>query len=424
MNASVQCWWKKKRNCNPFVVFMGKGTAARSFGNERFFLLTAKVAQPYSKNMNFDWRKRDNQKIAAVAVHTWAKEGGTFCRFCQAIGAWVPVATEIAFWWVVCRITKSWKFKFKSNFMQSRAKTASAAGCLAPAKMTKKQKAEKGDKEPIAKKEEALGQPEPATKSKTVAKTKAARESECSKEKEQLEGGDEATKKNVVSNKNATKDNVVSNKKASVVASKSTDSNPAVVEGEEALAVVAMKPTAKNQMNSKKEALKTRPKKKTLWAPATQSCLAHLWVSCQPKENCKSCKKKFKPLPQEKITKKDSKINGKGLFLKTSKPIKEDTVIAHIRGSRSGKDGMQATAYTIQVGSDYIEPRGKVKFVNHSCAPNSRFQKWSYDDGRENIAIVSNTCLKGDEEVTVSYNDSKRFKYDPCNCDACRKHSM
>jgi hypothetical protein len=156
---------------------------------------------------------------------------------------------------------------------------------------------------------------------------------------------------------------------------------------------------------------------------AASSCWADAWTLCSPEDNCQVCPTKFKPLPKDHITTKTSGIHGRGLYVKTPKGIKKDTVIVLVKGKWFKKGDNKATAFTIQVGSVYVEPTGPVRFVNHCCCPNSRFQKWSDANGeQEHVAIVSNTHLNPGEEVTVSYNNRNNF-VDACKCGvvACRK---
>jgi hypothetical protein len=148
--------------------------------------------------------------------------------------------------------------------------------------------------------------------------------------------------------------------------------------------------------------------------------LSEDWISCPPDANCQACLSKFKPLDDNQILTKDSKIDGTGLFLQTRKAIKANTVIALVKGPRRKKDPEKATPYTIEVGKHYVELVRPVKFLNHSCRPNCRFQKWCSGEGeKEEVAIVSNKCINPKEELTVQYcNGPFRF-IASCNCDVC-----
>ena len=109
---------------------------------------------------------------------------------------------------------------------------------------------------------------------------------------------------------------------------------------------------------------------------AASTCCALAWIACSPEDNCPVCptifKTIFKPLPDNHITKKPSRIHGWGLFLKAKRPrgIEKETVIALMQGKNIGENPSKTTEFTIKVGRHYIEPTGPVRFVNHSCRPN------------------------------------------------------
>jgi SET domain-containing protein len=149
--------------------------------------------------------------------------------------------------------------------------------------------------------------------------------------------------------------------------------------------------------------------------------LAEDWISCLPEENCQACVSKFKPLDDSQIVIKASKIHGQGLFLQTLEAVKANTLIALVKGRRSQKDPKNATRYSIEVGGRYLQPEPPVKFINHSCQPNCRFQKWCSGEGeKEEVAIVSDKCINPKEELTVQYCSGKRrLDLDKCNCDIC-----
>jgi SET domain-containing protein len=147
--------------------------------------------------------------------------------------------------------------------------------------------------------------------------------------------------------------------------------------------------------------------------------LADNWISCPPEEKCQACVSKFKPLKDSQVVIKASKIHGKGLFLR--KAVKADTVIALVKGRRSQKDPKNATPYTMEIGNRYVQLDPPVMFINQSCRPNCRFEKWcSGDEDKEEVAIVSDTCIKPNKELTIQYCSGKPFPYiDKCTCDIC-----
>lgn len=153
-------------------------------------------------------------------------------------------------------------------------------------------------------------------------------------------------------------------------------------------------------------------------------CLAEEWTKCPPDYNCKPCETKFKPLPKNQIMTKKSNIHGTGVFLKTSKAIKADTVIALVTGNLKKRSHHNKTTHTIEVNNTYLEPQAPVKFVNHCCLPNSRFQKFGYDNGKkEKLALVSDIVIEPNQEITVNYNDCSRFiGTSKCECGKCQQN--
>lgn len=154
---------------------------------------------------------------------------------------------------------------------------------------------------------------------------------------------------------------------------------------------------------------------------STSPCLAEDWIPCPSEANCKACLKKFKPLDGKQIVIQKSKIHKKGLFLHTHKAIKADTVIALVKGRRCLKDPKTRTPYTILVDKSYVEMIRPVKYINHSCQPNSRFQKWcSGDKEKAGVAVVSNRCIESNEEVTIKYGGERSsHPITDCKCGNC-----
>jgi hypothetical protein len=91
---------------------------------------------------------------------------------------------------------------------------------------------------------------------------------------------------------------------------------------------------------------------------------------------------------------KKSGIDGRGLFLQTSKAIRENTVIALVKGSRLPKRTKRMD-YTIELGNCFLEPDEPFKYINSSVEQNCELQKWWSDDGEpEEVAIVSRAKIK------------------------------
>lgn len=182
-----------------------------------------------------------------------------------------------------------------------------------------------------------------------------------------------------------------------------------------------------------------------------------LFQQCDESAECEICDEYFKELPRTKLTVKHSMIHGDGLYLKVANSdgpnepfqvpvsvvnwqsetdtketmmlypgpgITKGTIIAHVNGTRRSKPN----AFTVKVGKVLIEPDNQVKFLNHSCRPNCKLQKWVDGKGKERVSIVAAQDFYSDRvflggaddiELTVDYNDSGRLAQEACNCASC-----
>jgi hypothetical protein len=100
----------------------------------------------------------------------------------------------------------------------------------------------------------------------------------------------------------------------------------------------------------------------------------------------------------------------KGVF--ATRDIKNNEVF----GCFDGYEVPNLTQYSLTFKGKYIEATGILKYLNHSCDPNSRFL-----DSRE---IISKRNISAKEEITINYleTESKISSSFKCNCGAknCR----
>jgi SET domain len=139
------------------------------------------------------------------------------------------------------------------------------------------------------------------------------------------------------------------------------------------------------------------------------SCEAELWKACGRHAKCEICKSKFKPLRNNQLAIRASPIDGRGLFLTALRGIDKGRVITIVEGRRRRKRLPSQYAYRLNA-KEYIEPRGKAKFVNQCNKPNSGIEKWNYEN-KENIAIIALRRIEYNEEITIDYRDeTRRYK--------------
>jgi hypothetical protein len=68
------------------------------------------------------------------------------------------------------------------------------------------------------------------------------------------------------------------------------------------------------------------------------------------------------------------------------------------------------TNFSFRLTKGFIEPTGRVRYVNHSPLPNSCIQKWMEGD-QEQLAIVVDHPIDYCEEITVDYGDPSHSFY-------------
>ncbi|KRX90199.1 Histone-lysine N-methyltransferase ash1 [Trichinella pseudospiralis] len=128
----------------------------------------------------------------------------------------------------------------------------------------------------------------------------------------------------------------------------------------------------------------------------------------------------------------------KGLGLKTRQDILKDEFIVEFVGEvitskencRRNKQQMRwanTHQYPMQLTGglviDATSFGNAARFINHSCDPNCRAEKWMVE-GRHRLAIVANRNISKGEELTLDYGYAgKPFDEIPCLCNSskCRK---
>jgi SET domain-containing protein len=86
----------------------------------------------------------------------------------------------------------------------------------------------------------------------------------------------------------------------------------------------------------------------------------------------------------------NSPIHGKGLFAAAT--IEKDSVIGHLKGRKTQKDGMYVLWLDHETG---FEVTCDFKYINHSDAPNACY----YDDK----SVVALRDIEAGEEITHNY---------------------
>lgn len=104
-----------------------------------------------------------------------------------------------------------------------------------------------------------------------------------------------------------------------------------------------------------------------------------------------------------------SRIHGKGVFARTK--LFSGQKIAYFEGYEMDHD----TQYSLVLDGKRIEPTGKLRYLNHSCAPNAHFRnRW----------LVASCDISQGEEITIDYLATENMIYYHfiCKCGAenCR----
>jgi hypothetical protein len=121
-------------------------------------------------------------------------------------------------------------------------------------------------------------------------------------------------------------------------------------------------------------------------------------------------KKRDKVVPSHSIVIQQSPIHGKGVFARTK--LSAGQKIAYFEGYEIDHD----TRYSLGLDGKRIEPTGKLRYLNHSCAQNAHFRgRW----------LVASRDISHDEEITVDYLATENMIYHhfTCKCGAknCQK---
>ncbi|KAL1236749.1 Histone-lysine N-methyltransferase ash1 [Trichinella spiralis] len=171
----------------------------------------------------------------------------------------------------------------------------------------------------------------------------------------------------------------------------------------------------------------------------TESCSCRsIFVECSKLCKCgKACENQR---IRKGLWKKVEKFlaGSKGIGLKARQDILKDEFIVEFVGEvitskencRRNKQQMRwanTHQYPMQLTSglviDATSFGNAARFINHSCDPNCRAEKWMVE-GKHRLAIVANRDISKGEELTLDYGYAgKPFDEIPCLCNSskCRK---
>lgn len=129
----------------------------------------------------------------------------------------------------------------------------------------------------------------------------------------------------------------------------------------------------------------------------------------------------------------------KGLGIKAAKHIKKGTFIFEYLGEVVDEETYRERAktiykndkhfYALQLNVNQIidshRSGSECRFVNHSCEPNSEFQKWTVN-GLPVMALFATRDIRANEEITVDYNFQPYGIPPKCECGSneCRGRIM
>ena len=118
---------------------------------------------------------------------------------------------------------------------------------------------------------------------------------------------------------------------------------------------------------------------------------------------------KTRSMSSHSIVIRPSPIHGKGVFARTK--LSAGQKIAYFKGDEIDHD----TRYTLVLDGKRIEPTGKLRYLNHSCAPNAHFfGRW----------LVTSRDIFHGEEIAIDYLATENMIYHhfTCKCGAknCR----
>ena len=107
-----------------------------------------------------------------------------------------------------------------------------------------------------------------------------------------------------------------------------------------------------------------------------------------------SGKKKIEVRNNDLISMHNSPIHGLGVY--AAIPISIGKKVAYFEGYEIDHN----TKYSLTFDNKRIEPTGKLKHLNHSCAPNAFFEgRW----------LIASRDIKLGEEITIDYESTETF---------------
>jgi uncharacterized protein len=101
------------------------------------------------------------------------------------------------------------------------------------------------------------------------------------------------------------------------------------------------------------------------------------------------------------ITVQDDVRKGRGVFAQTTIP--QGALIGYLEGYPSPK----RTQYSLQMGAIHVEPTNAMRYLNHACNPNARF------DGYRLIALRE---IQAGEEIHIDYLHTETDIAAPFEC--------
>ena len=160
-------------------------------------------------------------------------------------------------------------------------------------------------------------------------------------------------------------------------------------------------------------------RKKTSKREVSSPCLCLVNIHCDTESKCEKCAEHFKHIPSQNLEAMMIAWLPKqqGLFCNTAL-CKGQFVVQYV-----GKIQQAATEnneYVLVFNGKRLDAWGVGvhQYVNHSCAPNCEFTKWSDQHCMENVSLRALQDIPPGTELTVNYGKSR----DPfeCCCKKCR----
>ncbi|KAL0230702.1 hypothetical protein PCE1_004258 [Barthelona sp. PCE] len=138
--------------------------------------------------------------------------------------------------------------------------------------------------------------------------------------------------------------------------------------------------------------------------------------------------RRFASLSKERISLRPFLTEWKGVGLSTLEDIEADELVIEITGelidrdvlcNRLDKSKVGQMMYAIELGNDLfidMKPKGNFsRFINHSCDPNLRVEKW-YVDELPRLGLFATRTIESFEELSFDYNFASFDENIECKC--------